>query len=165
MKNKGFTWHCHHNILFEWCYDYKGRIKEIKRAKPQHEIKTRLKLFKFIKGKLPDEVAGILRKYGEAYQRRIKTSRKENKGWAIYLNAQNWQVVHNNDDRAWQKYKVCLLEDNRALQECDRLWEKWEEIFPKYKDYLEALHKKECGCKEWNGIMIVFPTQEIKQRS
>ena len=64
MKNKGFTWHCHHDILLEWCYDYKGRVEDIKKNKPKHEIKTRLKLFKFVKGKLPIEMvkAGDLRR-------------------------------------------------------------------------------------------------------
>ena len=33
---------------------------------------------------------------------------------------------------------------------------KWVEAYKKFMPELEALHKKECGCKEWNGKEIVF---------
>ena len=34
--------------------------------------------------------------------------------------------------------------------------QKWEEVYLKYKPQLEEVHKKICGCKEWNGEEIVF---------
>lgn len=81
MKNQGFTWHCHHDILLEWYYDYKERVKMIKRNKPKHEIKTRLRLFKFIKGKLPDEVVEAGKKYAEAWLKYKKDRQKYTEAW------------------------------------------------------------------------------------
>ena len=60
MENKtrltGMYWHCHHDKLYEWVYDYQERVDYIKAEKPKNEIKTRLRLFKKIKGKLPKEL-------------------------------------------------------------------------------------------------------------
>ena len=46
-----------------------------------------------------------------------------------------------------------LGEAERKLDEAVR---KLDEILEKHKPFLEKLHKKECGCKEWNGKRIVF---------
>ena len=98
---KGMYWHCHHDELLEWVYDKKERVDYIKANKPKSEVKTRLKLFKKVKGKLPKEY-----------------------------------------EKAWE-----------AREKAREAWEKARE---KYKPQIEKLHKKECGCKEWNGEEIVF---------
>ena len=36
-----------------------------------------------------------------------------------------------------------------ACQKCGEARQKW-------KSELEAIHKKDCGCKEWNGTKVVF---------
>ena len=109
MKVKqGFYWHVHHAILLEYCYDYEERVNYIKKNKAEHEVETRLRLFKPVKGKLPKDLIEAGQKYYEA-RRKL--------------------------DEAWQKYN---------------------EVLEKHKSFLEKLHKKECGCKEWNGEMLVF---------
>src|SRR3990167_11005368 len=65
-KQKGFYWHVHHDKLIEWCYDYQGRVDYINKSKPKHEIETRLRLFKPVKGKLPKEFHEAGKKYEEA---------------------------------------------------------------------------------------------------
>lgn len=55
-KNTGFCWHVHHNILMEWCYDYEGRVHMIRGYKPKGEIKSRLRLFQFVKSEIPDAI-------------------------------------------------------------------------------------------------------------
>ena len=63
-------------------------------------------------------------------------------------------------DKKWR-------EAEKKLEEAEKKWEKawkkleeaekkWEEAWKKYAPQLEKLHKKECGCKEWNGKEIVF---------
>lgn len=42
------TFHLHHHILLEYCYDYDERVRFIKREKPKEEQKLRLRLFKLI---------------------------------------------------------------------------------------------------------------------
>jgi hypothetical protein len=100
-KISGMFWHCHHDRLYEYVWDYQERVDYIKNEKPKNEIETRLRLFKKIKGKLPKELEDIYKKYEEVYA-------------------------------------------------------KWEEADAKYLPELEKLHKKECGCKEWNGKKLVF---------
>ena len=56
---------------------------------------------------------------------------------------------------AWQKW----VETERKW---DGAWRKWVEILEKHKPFLEKLHKKECGCKEWNGERLVFKTRKKK---
>ena len=54
MENKkvisGMYFHCHHDVLCEWVYDYQERVDYIKNHKPKNEIETRLRLFKKVKG-------------------------------------------------------------------------------------------------------------------
>jgi len=65
----GLYWHVHHDKLFEWCYDYEGRLDFIKNNKPEGEIELRLKLFQPIKGKVPKEIIEAWQKHDEAWQK------------------------------------------------------------------------------------------------
>ena len=107
-KITGMFWHCHHDILCEWVYDYQERADYIKTKKPENEIETRLRLFKKIKGKLPKEYVEAWEKYVEAWKKYVEAGKKYFKAWK------------------------------------------------KFKPEIEALHKKECGCKEWNGETLIF---------
>ena len=130
MKVKqGFYWHVHHHILIEYCYDYEERATFIKNYKPKDEIETRLRLFKPVKGKLPKDLIKIGRKCDKA---RLK-----------------WDEAERKLDEADRKYD----EAKRKYYEAVR---KYDEILKKHKPFLEKLHKKECGCKEWNGEELVF---------
>ena len=114
MKTKqiisGMYFHCHHDVLCEWVYDYQERVDYIKNYKPKNEIETRLRLFKKVKGKLPEEFVEAEKKYVEA----------------------------------WKKYD----EARKKFIEAEK---KRVEARKKYAPEIEKLHKKECGCKEWNS--------------
>ena len=99
---KGFYWHVHHDVLLEYCYNYQGRVGYIKENKPKNEIETRLRLFKPVKGKLPEDIV-----------------------------------------KAGQKYE-------KAIQQ------KYYETIEKHSSFIKNLHRKECGCKEWDGKEIIF---------
>ncbi len=71
----GMYWHCHHDKLCEYVWDYDERVKVIKR-KPENEVKTRLKLFKKIKVKLPEKYMGAGEKYDEAWKKYGETWEK-----------------------------------------------------------------------------------------
>ena len=50
----GLAFHCHHDILLEYVYDYQERVEAIKRDKPASEQELRLRLFRMIpEEKLP----------------------------------------------------------------------------------------------------------------
>ncbi len=68
MNNQGFCWHCHHEVLLEYCHDFPGRVDYIRRCKPTHEQKLRLRLFKPVKGELPEEVVKARQAYAGARQ-------------------------------------------------------------------------------------------------
>jgi len=64
MSNARFYWHVHHDLLFEWCYDYDERVKYITDHKPIEEQPTRLRLFQPVQN-----VPGGLNKAREAYHK------------------------------------------------------------------------------------------------
>ena len=126
-KVSGFSVHCHHDILVEWCYDYDERVRAIKQTKPKNEIKTRLKLFKL----LPKEaIKDIPRGYVEADKKRTEAYQK-------------WVEANKKRDEADKKR-------DEADEKRTEAYKKWSQ---KSKD---AFHKKWCGCKEYKDGEIQF---------
>lgn len=66
MKTTGIFWHVHHDKLLEYCYNYRERVDFIKNQKPANEVKTRLRLFRPVKGKLPIEMVRTIKAYNKA---------------------------------------------------------------------------------------------------
>ena len=132
----GFFWHVHHEVLIEWCYDYDGRASFIRSEKRENEQETRLRLFKPVKGILPQEVVEAGQALDEARQtyRALQVLNKEagqvlNEAWRAYNEA--WQVYY----RAGRVYDAALRKNMSAI---------------------EALHREECHNCPWNGKTI-FP--------
>ena len=50
-------------------------------------------------------------------------------------------------DKAWNKARAKAWDKARAKADKARV---------KYKPEIEALHAKECGCREWDGTRIIF---------
>lgn len=145
-KNKGFCRHVHHDVLMEWCYDYKGRVCFIKRNKPAHEIKDRLRWFQFVKGKLP---AGLT-KAGTALD---KAKKAVDKTWDAYTEAKRistsknrrkiWKKADKTKDRAIMAYNKALKTHQKAIEE---------------------LHAKECPDCSWNGKELIFDKGKKKEK-
>jgi len=135
-KQSGMYWHCHHDVLCEYVWDYQERVDYIKTEKPKNEIKTRLRLFKKVKGKLPKEFDKAREKYDETWK-------KCDEAWEKHVEARK------KYDKAWVNYD----EVRKMFVEVRKMF---VEARKKYAPQLELLHKKECGCKEWNGKEIVF---------
>lgn len=122
MKTKGIFWHVHHDTLLEWSDNIQERIDYIKKEKPKHEIETRLKLLKPVKGRLPAEFVKAEKSY----------------------------------DKSRKAYHKAREAYNKAYEAYDKAREAYDKAFEKHKKEIEELHKKECGCKEWNGEKLVF---------
>jgi hypothetical protein len=138
-RNSGLYWHVHHERLFEYCYDAKGRIDYIKAEKPKNEIATRLRLMRPIKGKLGDSKA--LAAYDKA--------------WAAYSKARV----------AYSKARVAYSKAGDAYDKAGDAYDKAGAAYSKARDaYMstikpveaEALHAKECKKCPWDGHTI-FP--------
>jgi len=55
MTDSPLYWHIHHDILAEPLTEpIENRIRFIKNNKPYHEVETRLRLMKPVRGKLPE---------------------------------------------------------------------------------------------------------------
>jgi len=83
MKNKGFFWLCHHDVLVEYCYDYKRRVAFIEANKPEKEILIRLRWFLPVKGELPKEFVGAGQEY-RAWQRCVEAKSEHDAVWCKY---------------------------------------------------------------------------------
>ena len=142
-KKSGMYWHCHHDKLCEYVWDYAERVNYIKNNKPENEIKTRLRLFKKVKGKLPKEFVEAREKYVEAGEKYVEAEKKLVEAGKKYVEAE-------------KKYNEAGEKYNEARKKYNEAGEKYVEAGEKYKPQLEALHKKECGCSNWNGKEIVF---------
>ena len=132
----GFFWHVHHRVLLEWCYDYDGRASFISEQKREDQKETRLRLFKPVKGKLPQEVV---------------------EAWQAYIKA--WQAI----DKAWQalnKARQAYYETQQAYNEASQAYNRarqaLDEALHKNMSAIEALHREECHDCPWNGKTI-FP--------
>ena len=66
MKKQGFYWHCHHDLLIEYCYDYAERENYIRQCKSVDEHELRLRLFQPVQGKLPEDVVQARDVYNKA---------------------------------------------------------------------------------------------------
>ena len=159
MKS-GLSIHCHHNVLWEYCYDYDGRVDAIKRDKPQNEQAIRLKLFKLLPQEAIDELPGKLveadaewHKAGAEWQKAGAEWHKADAEWQKVV--AEWQKV----DAEWNKAYAEWQKAGARRQEVEARW--WEA----YTEWLEVdgdtWHKKWCGCSYWNGEEIIFD-KEIK---
>ena len=132
--------HCHHNTLFEYCYNYQERVDYINQYKPESERKVRIERF-FILTKeqvamLPIEFVEASKKCAEAREKYAETIEEYAEVWKKYA-------------EAWKEYAEAREKYAEAI-------EKYIETEKKYKPQLEEAHRKICGCEEWNGEMMVF---------
>src|SRR3989339_660135 len=127
----GFFWHVHHRVLLEWCYSYNERASYISEQKREDQKETRLRLFKPVKGKLPQEVV-------EAWQAYIKAWQAIDKVWQAYNRARRAYVeagqVRVEADRAYNKAQRAYYRARQAL----------DEALHKNMSAIEALHREEC---------------------
>ena len=150
MKTKqttGMYFHCHHDKLCEYVYNYKERVNYIKKYKPEKEIEIRLRLFKPVKDvkSLSKEFVEVDKKWWEASNKREEADKK-------------WEEA----DKKWKEADKKGKKVNKKWKEADKKWweayKKWKEADNKQKETykknlpeLETLHKKECGCENWNS--------------
>ena len=146
----GFFWHVHHRVLLEWCYDYDGRASFISEQKREDQKETRLRLFKPVKGKLPQEVVEAGRGLDKAWHAYDEAGRASDKAWHAYNRA------GRASDKAWQAYYETQQAYNEASQAYNRARQALDEALHKNMPAIEALHKEECHDCPWNGKTI-FP--------
>ena len=78
-SKSGMFWHIHHDVLCEYSANIDERIAYIKKEKPQHEIETRLRLLRPVKGELPSEFVTARKAWDKACKARDKARDKGDK--------------------------------------------------------------------------------------
>jgi len=153
----GFFWHVHHDRLLEWCYSYNERASYISEQKREDQKETRLRLFKPVKGKLPQEVVEAGRVLDKAWHAYDEAGRASDKAWHAYNRA------GRASDKAWQAYyetQQAYYETQQAYNEASQAYNRarqaLDEALHKNMSAIEALHREECHDCPWNGKTI-FP--------
>ena len=160
MQKRIFAWHVHHDALVEELTEpLQNRIDYIKLHKPAHEIPTRLKLIKIASGVLPawEQYKKVQASALEQYEK-VKAS-----AWEQYekVEASAWEQYEKVEASAWEQYEKVKAS---ALEQYEKVkasaWEQYKKVqasaLEQYEKIIKKLHKKQCGCTEWNGKEIVF---------
>jgi len=167
----GFFWHVHHEVLIEWCYDYDGRASFIRSEKRENEQETRLRLFKPVKGILPQEVVEAGQALDEAWRARVEAGQALDEAWEAYAEARRISVeadkAYYKAGQALDRARRAYVEARRARDEADKAhnkaqqahneaWRALDTVLRKNRPAIEALHKEECHGCSWDGKTI-FP--------
>jgi len=128
----------HHDIHWEFCWDFDERVAYIKAHKPVEEQALRLKLF----GIVPlDKIPG---KDSAEWQAARLARQVYDQTWQAYKQAgQVWEQARQAYDVAWQAWQ--------ARQAYDVAWQAYLE---KFHDELELLHKELYPDCPWDGETI-----------
>ena len=122
---KGLAFHCHHDILCEYVYDYEERVQFIKTRKLKSEQSLRLRLFKMI----PDD----------------RIPGRDSLEWQNWKKAeQNWKKMYLINEKTWQPHA-------KAEKICVRAW---QDYIDKYGDEIKQLHKELCPDCPFDGKTI-----------
>jgi len=133
MKQNSGLAHCvHHDIHWEYCYNYQKRVEFIKENKPKEEQELRLKLFKLLPNKL---VPG---RESAEWKACIKTGKSYNKALQSRI-------------MAWEAFNKATDDYNEAL---NAYYEAWDAYFSKYTEELQILHNKMFPDCPWDGESI-----------
>ena len=134
----GFAFHCHHDVLVEFVWDYDERVRDIEQNKPKREVELRLRLFKMI----PEE------RLPRGYKRVHKARAADGKARAA-------------DGKAWAA-------DGKARTAYDKAWAAYDKARAAYGKARAAhllrhdarfgrLHTELCPKCPWDGTTI-FPS-------
>ena len=139
MVKLGLAFHCHHDILYEFVYDYGERVRFIKKNKPKSEQELRLKLFKMIpEDKLPGKDSAEYIAYAKAWVAYDKAREAYAKAREAYAKAREAYA------KAWVAY-------DKAWEAYDKAWEAYDK---KYHKELLKLHEELCPGCPWDGKSI-----------
>ena len=94
FAKSGLAFHCHHDRLYEWVYDYDERVEYIKQHKLLEEQALRLRLFKLIP---LDRIPGIdsqpWEACDEAREACDEARKAYNEAWEAYDEAWGYKIV------------------------------------------------------------------------
>jgi hypothetical protein len=151
---KGLAMHVHHNVLFEYCYDYKERVTAIKNNKPAGEQEVRLRLFKMLSKEAIEELPEKLLKADADWDKANADLDKADADW--YKADADWYKADADRNKAVADLNKAIADRNKADADLDKAIADWDKAIADWNS--KSWHKKHCGCKEWDGEEIIFTT-------
>lgn len=161
----GLVWHGHHEALIEWCYGYHERERYIQEVKAQEEslddITLRLRLFKPVKGKLPEEVSKVFEGVNRARASLEAAAAAYHKARidqdTAYVGMDEAAAAYNKTRADLDAARVFLdeasLDLGKAVSNARHI------TFRSHRAEIDALHSLECPNCPWNGKTI-FPDRK-----
>ena len=144
-----FCWHVHHEIFLEPCYGYDERAKYIRTEKPSHEQALRLRLFKVVKGQLPQEVVEAGKPFGKAGKTFDEAGKAYREAEKTFNEAGK---AYFKAEKAFNKAGKAYFKARKAYDEAEKAY---REVLSNHRDEIEALHKDECFDCPWDGETIL----------
>ena len=127
--NKGMAFHCHHDVLFEYVYDYDERLEYIRTQKPPEERELRERLFQMIPDdRVPPRLLKAAEAYMEAWKAYIRAAEDYDEAWKAY-------------DEAREAYGKAKKAYDKAREACDKAWKDYDEAWKAYDEAREAYGK------------------------
>jgi len=139
----GLAFHCHHDTLIEYVYDFDERVATINNWKPAEEQELRLRLFKMIpETRLPKNGRKAYSEALEAYREASKAYREAEKAYSEALEAYREALEARRE--AWKAYS----EVEKAYSEAEKAYIEGHRLF------FKKLHKELCPDCPWDGHSI-----------
>ena len=124
-KISGLAFHCHHDTLIEYVWDFDERVTYIKSEKLENGVEIRLRLFKMLSPEMVAEIPENVRQAHEAWRL----------AYAVYRQAEE---ARERGEEVWRQADGVWYQAEEARERaCKVLWDS------------EVFHKKWCGCAEW----------------
>ena len=159
MKS-GIAFHCHHEELCEFVYDYDGWVNFIKTNKPEEERELRLRLFKLIPDDLlPGKESGEWEAYEKAWKACDKARDAYEKAWKACDKARDacekaWEACDKARDayeKAWEACDKAGDAYRTAFEAFKKAWKAYKKAWGKQ---IVALHEELCPNCPWDGKTI-----------
>jgi hypothetical protein len=153
----GFYWHYHREGLIEFCRDYHGHVNFIRTEKAVDEVSVRLRLFKPVRGTLPEAVVQAGQAYAQARKVYDQAAQVCNQAGRVYAQAgqacNQARLVYNLAGQACKQAEEAYDQAGQAL---DQAWQAFNRALQDNMPAIEALHQQECPNCPWDGTTI-FP--------
>ncbi len=185
----GLAFHCHHDKLYEYVFDFDERVDYIKTEKPIEERELRLRLFRMIptdrlpyemmelnaqrdklnaqRDKLYAQLSKLDVQLGELDVQLGELDAQQDKFFAQLdkLYAQLNKLNAQRDKLNARLDKLCAqlnklnAQRDKLNAQLDKLYVQRGELNAKYTAYFEELHKELCLNCPWDGKTI-FPKED-----
>src|SRR3990167_10328209 len=131
MKKCGFSIHCHHDVLVEYCTDYKKRLDYIKSEKPNDERAIRLKCFKLLPRRaLKDLPENLLKAYDD-WRKADDDRQKADDDWRKAYD--DWRKAYDDRRKADDDWRKAYDDWRKAYDDRRKADDDWRKAYDDWR--------------------------------